>query len=50
MISFSNAVASGSLANLSVLSLSLNHISDAGMVSFSEVIASGSLANLNCTF
>jgi len=43
---FFDAVASGSLANLSVLSLSLNQISDAGMVSFSEVIASGSLANL----
>ena len=38
---------SGSLANLSMLSLSDNKISDAGMISLSEAFRSGALPNLN---
>ena len=46
LISFSEALAKGSLRSLTVLSLRNNQISDPGMIAFSNAIRNGSLASL----
>ena len=43
---FADAISSGSLPKLEVLSLNNNKISDAGVVTLARAIASGSLGNL----
>eukprot|EP00966_Prymnesium_polylepis_P046017 1065402-Prymnesium_polylepis.1 len=46
MVSFSTALASGSMAKLTILNLSRNKIGDRGMHAFSTALASGAMLHL----
>eukprot|EP00966_Prymnesium_polylepis_P041528 963996-Prymnesium_polylepis.1 len=50
MDSFSTALASGAMAQLTNLELQGNQIGDEGMASFSTALASGAMANLKTLY